>query len=55
MILALVAEHYQLELVGVQDPEPFRAVGIAATSERVIAGSDWLVVEEPFVAIPQLA
>ena len=55
VILALVAEHYQIELTGVQDPEPFRAVGIAATSERAAPRRDWLVVEEPFVAIPQLA
>jgi lactate racemase len=54
VILALVAERYQLALTGVQDPEPFRAVGIEASSDHATAGSDWLVVQEPFVAIPQL-
>jgi hypothetical protein len=29
-------------------------VGIDASSEHATPGNDWLVVQEPFVAIPQL-
>ncbi len=53
VILALIAKRYRVTLGGVIDPEPFRAVGIDASSERVAPGADWLVVDEPFVRIPQ--
>jgi lactate racemase len=54
VILALIAKRYRLVLSGVIDPEPFRAVGIEASRERVVPDADWLVVPDPFVHIPQL-
>ena len=55
VILALLAQRYRLELAGVFDPAAFEAVGIPASRDRPEPDAAWLVVEEPFVRIPQLA
>ena len=53
VMLALLARDFRLELAGVDDPSPFRAVGISATRAPAPTGPDWLDVPSPFTALPQ--
>ena len=53
VMLALLARNFQLELAGVDDPAPFRSVGIPATRAPAPSGPDWLDVPAPFSVLPQ--
>lgn len=53
VILALLARRYRLLVRGCADPVPLRAVGIDASAEPAPRGPDLLVVDEPFVRLPQ--
>ena len=55
VMLALLAKHYTLELWGVHNPAPFRAVGLFATSEPPPVAPHHLLVPHPFATLPQLA
>jgi len=55
VMLALLARQYRLELWGVDDPQPFLAVGIPASRRPPPVDTDQLVVPHPFAVLPQLA
>lgn len=54
VMLALLARRYTLELWGVEDPSPFRAVGITAFCGPPPEDDDTLRVSAPFLRLPQL-
>ena len=53
VILALLMQRYSLRLCGVEDPEPFLAVGLEASSAPAQIQADWLDVDKPFSLLPQ--
>ncbi len=55
VMLALLARRYRLMLAGCADPDPFVAVGIAATDAPAMVAPGWLEVDRPFSRLPQLA
>ena len=57
LMLARMADRYPIIVAGCDNPAPLISVGVNATSRpaREIAGPDTLVVESPFLRLPQLA
>jgi hypothetical protein len=55
VMLALLARHYRLEVWGCDNPSPFLAVGIPASSEPPPRDPHQLIVPHPFATLPQLA
>ena len=57
LMLARMADKYPIIVAGCDNPGPLISVGVDATSKpaQQIAGPDTLVVESPFLRLPQLA
>ena len=53
VMLARLAQRFELEIEGCRDPGVFREVGIRAHREAVPRPSTWLLVEHPFQRLPQ--
>jgi len=53
VMLALLAQHFQLEVAGCDDPSPLIAAGIPATRAPAPTGPEWLDVPAPFTRLPQ--
>ena len=53
-MLARMAERFQIRILGCQNPEMFRRIGIDASSDIPDLPENWLEIHEPFQQIPQL-